>query len=100
MPPTALSGSLETRSFKAGSTIFNQDDDLSNAMYIVASGDVNIFLPGEASNRISLKDIARGEYFRANWPSSTKNFAQRQRVGHHRHGAAGAGPRSRLVSLS
>jgi CRP/FNR family cyclic AMP-dependent transcriptional regulator len=58
----ALSGSLETRSFKAGSTIFKQDD-AGNAMYIVASGDVNIYLPGEASRRISLKDIARGEYF-------------------------------------
>ena len=32
-------------------------------MYIVESGDVNIHLPGEDSRRISLKDIARGEYF-------------------------------------
>ena len=32
-------------------------------MYIVESGDINIHLPGEASRRISLKDISRGEYF-------------------------------------
>src|SRR4051812_21685793 len=32
-------------------------------MYIVADGHVNIHLPGEASRRVSLKDIARGEYF-------------------------------------
>ncbi|HZP67377.1 MAG TPA: DUF1003 domain-containing protein [Rudaea sp.] len=58
----ALSATLETRSFRAGSAIFNQGD-AGNAMYIVASGDVNIYLPGEDSRRISLKDIARGEYF-------------------------------------
>ena len=32
-------------------------------MYIVADGHVNIFLPGEESRRVSLKDIAKGEYF-------------------------------------
>jgi uncharacterized membrane protein len=32
-------------------------------MFIVGEGHVNIFLPGEASRRISLKDISRGEYF-------------------------------------
>jgi CRP/FNR family transcriptional regulator, cyclic AMP receptor protein len=58
----ALSSALGNRSFKAGSTIFNQGD-AGSAMYIIASGDVNIYLPGEASRRISLKDIARGEYF-------------------------------------
>ena len=42
--------------------IFSQGDS-GSAMYIVESGDVNIHLPGEASQRISLKDIARGEYF-------------------------------------
>lgn len=58
----SLSGALETLSFKAGRIIFNEGD-AGNAMYIVASGNVNIYLPGEASRRISLKDIARGEYF-------------------------------------
>lgn len=58
----ALAQTLERRTFKAGSMIFAQGDS-GSAMYIVDSGDVNIHLPGEASRRISLKDIARGEYF-------------------------------------
>ncbi len=59
---SALAQTLERRTFKAGSMIFAQGDN-GSAMYIVDSGDVNIHLPGEASRRISLKDIARGEYF-------------------------------------
>jgi CRP/FNR family cyclic AMP-dependent transcriptional regulator len=58
----ALSAALEPRSFRAGTMIFSQGDT-GSAMYIVESGDINIHLPGEASRRISLKDIARGEYF-------------------------------------
>ena len=58
----ALSSALQTRTFKAGSMIFHQGD-AGDAMYIIADGDVNIYLPGEDSRRISLKDIARGEYF-------------------------------------
>lgn len=50
------------RSFKAGDLIFNQGD-AGTEMYVVAAGHVNIHLPGEASRRISLKDIAVGEYF-------------------------------------
>jgi uncharacterized membrane protein len=42
--------------------IFAQGDS-GDSMYIVESGDINIHLPGDASQRISLKDIARGEYF-------------------------------------
>jgi CRP/FNR family cyclic AMP-dependent transcriptional regulator len=58
----ALSQALVERKFAAGQIIINQGDSGSE-MYIVASGDVNIHLPGEASRRVSLKDIARGEYF-------------------------------------
>ena len=58
----ALSGTLELRTFKAGQMIFAQGDS-GSALYIIESGDVNIHLPGEASQRISLKDLARGEYF-------------------------------------
>ncbi len=58
----ALSAALEPRSFRAGTMIFAQGD-VGSAMYIIESGDVNIHLPGEKSHRISLKDIARGEYF-------------------------------------
>ncbi len=58
----ALAAALQPRTFRAGTTIFAQGD-IGSAMYIVQSGDVNIHLPGEKSQRISLKDIARGEYF-------------------------------------
>jgi CRP/FNR family cyclic AMP-dependent transcriptional regulator len=50
------------RSFKAGEIIFNQGDP-GKSMFIVSQGHVNIHLPGEASQRVSLKDLARGEYF-------------------------------------
>lgn len=58
----ALATSVTERRFGAGEMIFNQGD-LSTEMYIVATGHVNIHLPGEASRRVSLKDITRGEYF-------------------------------------
>jgi len=58
----ALAQSLVERSFLAGKQIMAQGD-AGSEMYIVASGHVNIFLPGESSRRVSLKDIARGEYF-------------------------------------
>ncbi|MCX7041559.1 MAG: DUF1003 domain-containing protein [Gammaproteobacteria bacterium] len=57
-----LGASLQRRQFAAGSMVFSQGDN-GDSMYIVESGDINIHLPGEASRRISLKDIARGEYF-------------------------------------
>jgi uncharacterized membrane protein len=59
---SALSAALDVRRFRAGSMIFNAGD-AGEAMYIVASGDVNIHLPGEDSRRISLKDLAHGEHF-------------------------------------
>jgi len=58
----ALASETVERRFKAGQIIFNQGDE-SNAMYVIAEGDVNIYLPGEASRRLSLKDISRGEFF-------------------------------------
>jgi len=58
----ALSQALQQRAFPAGAMVFAQGD-AGSAMYIVESGELNIHLPGEASRRISLKDIARGEYF-------------------------------------
>jgi len=57
-----LASRLVQRSFKAGQVIFNQGEP-GDEMYIVAEGQVNIYLPGEASRRVSLKDLARGEYF-------------------------------------
>lgn len=57
-----LGANLQRRQFAAGSMVFSQGDN-GDSMYIVESGDINIHLPGDASRRISLKDIARGEYF-------------------------------------
>jgi CRP/FNR family transcriptional regulator, cyclic AMP receptor protein len=53
---------LVERRLKGGQIIFNQGDRGSE-MYIIAQGHVNIHLPGENSRRVSLKDIAIGEYF-------------------------------------
>ena len=58
----ALAKTLVERRFKAGAIIFNQNDP-GTEMYVIADGHVNIHLPGEGSRRVSLKDIARGEYF-------------------------------------
>ena len=58
----ALSATLVPCQYRAGVMIFSQGDR-GSSMYIVQSGDVNIHLPGEESRRISLKDIARGEFF-------------------------------------
>jgi CRP-like cAMP-binding protein len=57
-----LGRSLQRRRFAAGTMVMNQGDT-GSSMYIVESGECNIHLPGEESRRISLKDIARGEYF-------------------------------------
>jgi uncharacterized membrane protein len=57
-----LATSVRERRFAAGQVIMQQGDT-GTSMFIVADGHVNIFLPGEASRRISLKDIAHGEYF-------------------------------------
>jgi len=57
----ALAQSLVERRFAAGDIIMNLGDR-GSSMFIVAEGHVNIYLPGEASRRISLKDIATGEH--------------------------------------
>jgi CRP/FNR family cyclic AMP-dependent transcriptional regulator len=57
-----LVGSLSRRSFAAGAVIFEQGE-VGNALFIVESGDVNIYLPGEESRRVSLADLAAGEIF-------------------------------------
>jgi CRP/FNR family cyclic AMP-dependent transcriptional regulator len=58
----ALADTLGERRFLAGQSIFEQGAS-GTEMYILAEGHVNIHLPGEDSRRISLKDLARGEYF-------------------------------------
>ena len=57
-----LANTLVERRLKGGQMIFNQGDRGSE-MFIIAEGHVNIHLPGENSRRVSLKDIAVGEYF-------------------------------------
>jgi len=57
----ALAQSLVERKFTAGEIIMNLGDR-GTSMFIVAEGHVNIYLPGEASRRISLKDITTGEH--------------------------------------
>jgi uncharacterized membrane protein len=57
-----LADHVVERRFKAGDIIFSQGD-ASHAMYVVAEGQLNIFLPGEGSRRISLKDVGPGEFF-------------------------------------
>lgn len=57
-----LASSLVERRYTAGQMIMNLGDQ-GTSMFIVCEGDVNIHLPGEASRRISLKDVSTGEYF-------------------------------------
>jgi CRP/FNR family cyclic AMP-dependent transcriptional regulator len=57
----ALAQSLTERRFAAGEIIMNLGDR-GTSMFIVAEGHINIYLPGEASRRISLKDITTGEH--------------------------------------
>jgi CRP/FNR family transcriptional regulator, cyclic AMP receptor protein len=58
----ALAVTLVRRECHAGEIVFAAGD-VGDAMYIVESGYVNIHLPGDASQRISLADLARGEIF-------------------------------------
>jgi len=58
----ALAHSLVERHYAAGEVVITQGDR-GTSMFIVAAGHINIYLPGEASRRISLKDITAGEYF-------------------------------------
>ena len=58
----ALAKAVVPRQFSAGQVIIHMGD-AGTSMFIVVDGNVNIHLPGEQSRRISLKDIAAGEYF-------------------------------------
>jgi uncharacterized membrane protein len=57
-----LAGEVIERRCAKGQVVFEQGN-AGTAMYIVAQGGVNIFLPGPAKSRVSLKDLARGDYF-------------------------------------
>jgi uncharacterized membrane protein len=65
LPSEDLLGVAQTltkRRFPAGTQIFAQGD-IGDAMYIVSSGTIDIFLPGEKGRRVSLKHVHRGEFF-------------------------------------
>lgn len=59
---SAIAQQVAIHRYHAGEIIFNYGE-IGSVLYIVLSGYVNIYIPGEVSRRISLKDIARGEYF-------------------------------------
>lgn len=58
----ALAARLVERPFDAGSQVFAKGD-AGASMYIVLSGAVQVFLPGETGNRVVLKEVRTGEYF-------------------------------------
>ncbi len=58
----ALAQRLTPRSFASGASVFEKGSS-GSSMYIVLSGAVQIFLPGEGSDRVVLKDVRTGEYF-------------------------------------
>jgi CRP/FNR family transcriptional regulator, cyclic AMP receptor protein len=60
----ALAERLNEKAFKKDEVVFNKGDK-GSSMYVVLSGAVQIFLPGESedSPRVILKDLRTGEYF-------------------------------------
>lgn len=59
----ALAKRLTERSYKKAEVVFSKGDK-GSAMYVVLSGAVQIFLPGENDTpRVVLKDLRTGEYF-------------------------------------
>lgn len=60
----ALAGRMTERHYKGGEKVFDKDDS-GSSMYVVLSGAVQIFLPGDGSEdaRVVLKDARTGEYF-------------------------------------
>jgi uncharacterized membrane protein len=58
----SLADHCTERAVPAGSLIFNRGDP-GSAMYLIVRGQVNIHLPDQGSRRMSLNDLAGGEYF-------------------------------------
>ena len=57
-----LAREMTERAVRNGEMVMNLGE-VSSSMFIVLDGQLNIHLPGEASRRVSLKDISTGEYF-------------------------------------
>jgi uncharacterized membrane protein len=58
----SLANGCVERWLVGGTVIFNRGD-VGSTMYIIVQGQVNIHLPDQGSRRMSLNDMARGEYF-------------------------------------
>jgi CRP/FNR family transcriptional regulator, cyclic AMP receptor protein len=58
----ALAERLSPKAFSANAKVFSKGEN-GSSMYIVLSGAVQIFLPGEGDSRVALKDARTGEYF-------------------------------------
>lgn len=60
----ALAGRMTERHYTAAEKVFDKDDS-GSSMYVVLSGAVQIFLPGNRPDepRVVLKDARTGEYF-------------------------------------
>ena len=58
----ALAQRLVTKPFPAKTSVFAKGER-GSSMYIVLSGAVQIFLPGDGDSRVTLKDVRTGEYF-------------------------------------
>ncbi len=59
----SLSQRLVERRYQAGELVFSKGDT-GSAMFLVLSGNVEIFLPPEAGvERVDLKEVAEGEHF-------------------------------------
>jgi len=50
------------RTVPSGSDIFHRGD-MGSSMYIIVAGQVSIYLPDQGSRRMTLNDMAAGEYF-------------------------------------
>ena len=59
---TELAAQLEVVSFAAGETVFNYGDP-GHAIYVVSSGEVEVFFKNDTGERIVLEVATRGDFF-------------------------------------
>jgi uncharacterized membrane protein len=57
-----LAGQLDVEKFKEGQTIFNYGDP-GDAMYVISSGEVEVFFKNDTGERIVLEVATRGDFF-------------------------------------
>ena len=59
---TALAAQLDFVSFESGATIFNYGDP-GDAIYVISSGEVEVFFKNDTGERIVLEVATRGDFF-------------------------------------